>query len=218
MQTVSFDINPEKEFEYHQLFCKIPGFNRMSLFSSTALENKPRIIQKITNFWDDEDKKCVKEIEATWRGMENEYFKQIAEITGVDWLFPVYHAYFLAFGTPIGFSNPFNKTSSEFVLSTGAIVNPKFFTGHELFHSHYYYIIDKLGLYDRLCRTVFIEGVAVLALLESKVSNLFPQEDFERSKNSYPDVKAKLPILREYWERRTSFEDFLKNIANETSL
>lgn len=218
MPKVSFDISPEKEYEYHQLFCKTPGFNRMSTFSEAALADKSRIIRKINNFWDEEDRKLIQEIESAWRTIEMDYFKMVAELTGVDWLYQTYHAYFLAFGTSRGFSNPFNTKSEEFILSTGAIINPKFLTGHELFHSHYYYIVSKMGLTERLSRTIFIEGVASLMFFETKMGDLFPETNFISGRDSYPEVKEKWPILLEHWEKRVNFEMFLSTVAKDNRL
>lgn len=190
----------------------------MSIFSEAALADKPRIIRKINNFWDEEDRKLIQEIENAWRTIETDYFNMVAELTGVDWLYQTYHAYFLAFVTSRGFSNPFNTRSEEFILSTGATINPKFLTGHELFHSHYYYIVSKMGLTERLSRTLFIEGVASLMFFETKLSKLFFETDFSRSRDSYPEVKGKWPLLLEHWGKRTNFDEFLRNIAADIRL
>jgi len=190
----------------------------MSIFSDATLGDKARIIKKINNFWDEENKKLILKIESEWRTIETDYFKQIAELTGVDWLYQTYRAYFLAFGTSRGFSNPFNTRSDEFILTTGAIINPKFLTGHELFHCHYYYIVNKVGLTERLSRTLFIEGIASLMLFETKISKLFSETDFARSRDSYPEVKEKWPILLEHWNKRVNFEAFLNTAAQDTRL
>jgi hypothetical protein len=218
MQKVKFEINPEKEYEYHRLFCNTPGFGGMSIFAFNSIDEKARIIKKINNFWDNEDKVLIKKIEAEWKLIEKDYFKLIAEITETPWLFETYHAYFLAFSTVIGFSNPFNLRSEEIALTTGAIINPKFLVGHELFHSHYYHVVDKMKMITRLNQTIFTEGVAALVLFETKAKNLFSETDIERSINSYPEVQAKWPILLDYWRKRSSFKDFLMQIAQDTRL
>lgn len=133
----------------------------------------------------------------------------IKDVTGTKWLFDAYHAYFLAFSTMIGFSNPLNLGSDEIALTTGSIVNPKFLVGHELFHCHYYYIVNKMKLTGRLNRTVFTEGTAALALFET---------DAFSSINSYVEVSAKWSVFLEHWRRRVSFEDFLLKIAGDSRL
>lgn len=216
MPTVKFEIDPEKEYEYHRLFQNSQGFEGMSIFSFTPIKNKNRIIKKTTNFWDDDDKKLIKKIESEWKLIEKDYFKLFENITEVPWLYKTYHAYFLAFSPTIGFSNPFNLRSEEIVLTTGAIINPKFLVGHELFHSHYYYLVDKMKMTARLNRTIFTEGVAALALFETKAKKLFSETDVESSINSYPEVREKWPIFLDYWRKRFSFEDFLIKVAQDS--
>ncbi|MDP4009981.1 MAG: hypothetical protein Q8P53_03270 [Candidatus Shapirobacteria bacterium] len=216
MPMVKFEINSEKEYEYHQLFCNTLGFEGMSIFSFTPIKNKSRITKKIAGFWDDDDKELIKKIESEWKLIEKDYFKLFEKITGTPWLYKTYHAYFLAFSSMIGFSNPFNLRSQEIALTTGAIINPKFLVGHELFHSHYYYVVDKMKMTARLNKTIFTEGVAALALFKTKAKSLFPGTDTESSVNSYPEVRAKWPILLDYWQKRLSFEDFLIKIAQDS--
>ena len=215
MTRVKFEINPEKEYEHHQLFCNTKGLERMSIFSFTPMKNKTRIVKKINDFWDDDDGKLIKKIESEWRLIEKDYFRLFVDITGTPWLYKIYHAYFLAFSPIIGFSNPSNLKSEEIALTTGAITNPKFIVGHELFHSHYYYVADKMKMTARLNRTLFTEGVAALALFETKAKSLFPETDIESSINSYSEVRANWPILLDYWRKRLSFEDFLINLAKD---
>ncbi|MBI2465155.1 hypothetical protein HYV64_03370 [Candidatus Shapirobacteria bacterium] len=216
MQTVKFEINPEKEYEYHQLFCNTRGFEGMSIFSFTPIKNKTKITKKIIDFWDDDDKELTKKIESEWKLIEKGCFKLFEDITETSWLYKTYHAYFLAFSPIIGFSNPFNLRSQEIALTTGAIINPKFLIGHELFHSHYYYVVDKMKMTARLNRTIFTEGVAALALFETKAKNLFPETDTESSISSYPEVRANWSIFLDYWRKRLSFEDFLMKIAQDS--
>ncbi|MFA7301599.1 MAG: hypothetical protein WC069_04770 [Candidatus Shapirobacteria bacterium] len=216
MTTVNFEINPEKEYEYHRLFCNNHGFEGMSIFSFTPIKSKTRIIKKINGFWDDDDRKLIKKIESEWRLIEKDYFKLFEDITGISWLYKNYYAYFLAFSPTIGFSNPFNLRSEEIALTTGAIINPKFLVGHELFHSHYYYTVDKMKMTTRLNRTLFTEGVAALALFETKAKRLFSETDVESSINSYPEVRANWLILLDYWRKRFCFEDFLIKVAQDS--
>lgn len=216
MVAVKFEISPEKEYEYHRLFCNTRGFEVLSIFSFTPIKNKNRIIKKITNFWDNDDRKLIKKIEGQWRLIEKDYFRLFEDITGTSWLYQTYHAYFLAFSPTIGFSNPFNLRSKEVALTTGAIINPKFLVGHELFHSHYYYVVDKMKMTARLNRTLFTEGVAALALFETKAKNLFPETDIESSINSYPEVRANWPVLLDYWHKRLNFKDFLIKVAQDS--
>jgi len=187
----------------------------MSIFSFTPIDNKARILKKISNFWDDDDKNLIKQIESEWKLIEKEYFRLFEDITEIPWLYKTYYSYFLAFSTKIGFSNPFNLKSKEIALTTGAVINPKFLVGHELFHSHYYYVVDKLKMTARLNRTVFTEGVAALALFETKAKKLFHETDTESSIDSYPEVRAKWPIFLDYWHKRLSFEDFLIKVAQD---
>lgn len=216
MAVVKFEINPVKEYEYHRLFCNTRGFEEMSIFSYTPVKNKTRIIKKINDFWDDNDKKIIKKIESEWKLIEKDYFNLFENITEIPWLYKTYYAYFLAFSSTIGFSNPFNLRSQEITLTTGAIINPKFLVGHELFHSHYYYVVDKMKMTARLNRTLFTEGVAALALFETKAKSLFPETNIESSINSYPEVRANWPTLLDYWHKRLSLEDFLIKIAKDS--
>lgn len=215
---VIFQIDPEKEYQYLQLFNSTPGLSNLSVFNFSDISDHRRIIKKINSFWDDTDKKVVKNIEAQWQTIETEYFKQIKKITGVDWLYPKYYAYFMAFSSLIGFSNPFNLRSQEIVLTTGAQINPCFIIGHELFHSHYYYLVEKMGLTTRLNQTIFTEGVAALALFETTAKKLFSDTDSETSIDSYPEVRAKWPILLEHWRRRRNFNNFLTEISQDNRL
>src|SRR3990167_11286741 len=160
MSKVIFKIDQQKEYEYHQLFLHVPGLAVMSPLTAATMEDKQKIIQDIETFWSAENKLTVGLIEKKWREVESDYFPLIREITRVDWLYENYFAYFLAFSKIMGFSNPFNMKSQEIVLTTEAIINPRFLVGHELFHSHYFYIVDKLGMTPRLNKTLFTEGVA----------------------------------------------------------
>jgi hypothetical protein len=215
MPKVTFLIDPDKEYEYHQLFQKVPEFNRMSIFAYTPIDDKPRIIKKIQNFWDDEDRAAIKKIEDEWRIIEKDYFELIREITGVEWLYDEYFAYFLAFSTVIGFSNPFNLKSQEIIMTPAAAINPKFIVAHELFHSHYFYVVDKLGMTGIANKTLFTEGVAALVLFKTKMKELFPNTDFQSSINSYPQVAKEWDKLVNLWEKRKNFKDFLIEITNQ---
>lgn len=55
MTMVKFEVNPEKEYEYHQLFRENSGLNGASIFSFTPIGDKQRIVKKIENFWDEDD-------------------------------------------------------------------------------------------------------------------------------------------------------------------
>lgn len=218
MPTVKFEIDPEKEYEYHQLFLDTHGLEQASIFYHSPIGDKTRIVNKIKNFWDEQDKEIISKIEKQWKTIENDYFKQIEEITQVSWSHQAYHAYFLAFSNMIGFSNPFNLDSNEIVLTTGSIINPKFLVGHELFHSHYYRLVDKLGLTKRLNQTIFTEGIASLVIFETGIKNLFSETDASSSINSYSEVQNKWPVLLEHWQQRENLNSFLYKVAQDTRL
>lgn len=74
MPKVIFKIDANVEYTYHKLFREVNEFRDMSLFSWTSIDDKELIIKKITQFWDTEDRKIIKEIEGKWREVENQYF------------------------------------------------------------------------------------------------------------------------------------------------
>ena len=212
MKQVNFVIDARKEYEYQKLFQKVSWLNKMSLFTYTPIDNKSRIIRKIESFWDDEDREIVKKIEKEWRTIEKDYFKLVQEITGIEWLYDEYFAYFLALSPVIGFSNPYNFKSQEIALTPSAIINPRFIVGHELFHSHYYYLVDKLGMTKNANRTIFTEGIAALMLFKTSMKDLFPNTDFQSSINYYTQVAKAWDTLVKIWEKRTSFKNFLEEV------
>ena len=209
MPKLNFLIDPDKEYEYHRLFLSHRGLARLSLFNHSSIEDKERIIRKINSFWDNQDREVINEIEKHWQTIETQYFNLVEKITGVPWVYQNYSAFFLAFSLVAGFSNPFNLKSSEIVLTTGAAINPKFIVAHELFHSHYYYVVDKLGLTEKANKTLFTEGIAGLALFKTEMRELFPDTDTEKSISSYSEVRQNWEKLETLWGERTSFKDFL---------
>jgi hypothetical protein len=217
MSQVIFQIDPETEYQYHQLFQAHPEMRDFSLFGYHSIHNKPRIIRKIESFWDDEDRKYIRIIEQKWRHIEVDYFRLVSEITGTNWLYEDYYAYFLAFSKIIAFSNPYNFKSQEFILTTGALMNPQFLVGHELFHCHYYYLINKLKLTPNLNATVFTEGIAALTLSDLRMRCLFPETDFQSSIHYYPEVAKQWPIFQELWHSRSNFADFLQIVSQRLS-
>jgi len=216
MKKVNFIIDPNKEYKYHKLFEKIPQFNTMSLFAFVPIKDKKRIIRKINNFWDNKDKKLITGIEKKWREIEKGYFDLVSKITEEDWLYNEYNAYILAFSTIIGFSNPFNLKSKEIALTISSIINPKFLVAHELFHSHYYYVIEKYGMTNKANKTLFTEGVAALVLTETKMKSLFPETNFESSISSYPQVRTNWNRFKELWNKRKSFKGFIIEAVKKT--
>jgi hypothetical protein len=215
MPKVIFKIDPEKEYEYHKLFFEHHGLDHMSLFRHQSIEDKKRIIRKINSFWDETDKKVFAEVENQWRTIENQYFPLIEEITEEKWASDTFYAYCLAFSNNTGYSSPYIPDSREISFSTGAIINPKFIIGHELFHTHFYHVIHRLGLDHKAKNTLFNEGTAALVLFKTKAFELFPNTHPQSSIDSHGIVSRNWPTLVNLWEKRTSFKGFLEEAYTE---
>jgi hypothetical protein len=98
MPRVTFEISPQKEFKYHQLFRKYHKHTeKYSLFAFEKELNSDRVIKKAEGFWDDQDRAKIKEIENIWGTIEQDYFRLVEKITGVQWPYDKYKAFFSCF-------------------------------------------------------------------------------------------------------------------------
>lgn len=221
MPKVHFVIDPKKEYEYHKLFLETDAWNDLSLFQFQSIKDEARVIKKIERFWDDKDKQIIGQVEAEWRPIEDSYFKLLEEITDQKCSYQIYNVFFLVFiVNTLGFSNPFENDGSEIVLgigASGAAIDSKFIIAHELFHTHYYYVVSKLGL-EKAINTTLIEGTADLALFYSEMKDSLPESKIDQCTQTYQEVRDNWKILHSNWEKRKSFEDYLRNSINDLDL
>ena len=207
MPSVDFRNDSEKEYEYHELFRK--HWPEHTLFAFQTNFKKRRIIKKIDDFWDEYDNEALDTMVKQWKPIEKMYFERVAKVTGVPWLHDTYYVYVLAFMTLIGgFSNPHNLKSQECVISPSSIINPKFFVAHELFHSHYYYVLQQLGL-PEANKTLFTESTVDFVLFYSDIKELLPASNEESYTRHYSEVRNNWDKLFPLWQNRVDFKGFL---------
>lgn len=207
MARLHFVIDPQKELEYHKFFKSVKGLEVCSNFEN--IKDESAVLKTIQDFWTEELRDHVKKMQATWDEINDEYFRLLQEITDSPLLYDDYYCY-LCSNTTLGFSNPFDARSKEFILIPVNLSIANYLAAHELFHTHYYSIWSKLGL-SEVSPTLLTEGTAVLGMLFSNMQILFNNDMnfIDSCIKSYPIVEDNWAELAKSWKARESFNSFL---------
>lgn len=204
---VCFVFDSEKEVQYIGI---LKGFGAKPLASEDQRlfdTNLSEFKKNIEKLYRDEVKR---KIEADWGIIEGKYFSLVEKVTGHQWLHRKYTV--ILTSTMLGLCNPSNPETNEVAVSfnfPNIVIN--YIIAHEIFHSHYFQIVNKMGS-DKLFSTELNENCAVFALLFTEIKKLFPFADdtmIESCIKSHENAAKYFNELHSLWNRKKDFDDYL---------
>lgn len=215
---VKFVFDAEKELEAIKIF--VNEFNEKSFLPKDILiflekGEDTKIIEFLNNSY---KKEILNKFEKEWLGIEKEYFKAIEKVTGYYWS----HKEYIVFVTYLikGFCNPIDSNIDYvFVAQDLDSSGINYVIAHELFHSHYFNIVENTD--DSLFYTEYNENTAIFCLLFTEVKKLFPgfDEDIIKSCiNSHPGAAKYFDQMFDVWEKRIDFKDYLERVVKEVKI
>lgn len=207
---VKFVFSAKKELVAIKIF--VNKFGHKSFLPKGVLEllehkQDKKIIEILERFYKKEN---IKRIEKEWRKIEKQYFESVEKVTGHRWAHKEYKVILTKY--IIGFCSQFTPDANHvFVRQSTRGIAKNYITAHELFHSHYFKIVENKN--ECLGYTEYNENCAVLALLFTEVKKLFPDFDqkvVQSCIQSHPRAAKYFKQLLKVWKSRKNFEDYLK--------
>jgi hypothetical protein len=145
-----------------------------------------------------------------WRVINKEYFDWVSKITGHKWTKNKYKCYvsssYIAGGG-------YQKPDMVFVFPFRKDVDSNIIIAHELFHLHFFDVVNEIGFdIDEKKLWDISEVVVVLVLSEIKIKN------FVYKPMIYPQHKDLYKELKLLWKKRKSFGEFLISAVNQENV
>lgn len=144
MTKVHFSFDAKKELEYIRYFEK--NFSQLDIPAGlrAVIDDDRAAARFIEEKYDDANKDAH---ELGWRKIEDDYFHLVQKITGHAWAHETYTIYLTEFMP--GFCDPIHSQVQEMTARQNySDVERNYIIAHELFHSHYFDIAEKIGLDD----------------------------------------------------------------------
>ena len=217
MAKVRFVFDARKELEYIRYFEK--NFRRLDIPADLreVIDDNASAIKLIEGKYNDANKQTY---ELGWRKIEDAYFSLVEKITGHAWAHENYTVYLTEF--MLGFCDPMRSQAQEVTARQQySDIERNYIIAHELFHSHYFDIAEKIGNGD-LFKTELNENADILALCFTELREVLFKKDDEwiieylirSNAKAHPYFERLLAI----WETRKSFDDYLAKSAEVVSM